>query len=208
LLLIPHIDLNNLLPIFDLPMGKLLYAAHNAASFPFNETITFLMVLAFLEKPVKGFSAISSGLLIAGLMLILVAARDVAVLGQMDYLYHYSPYVATQAIELGDILTRVEVLVAINLVTMGFIKISVLFYGTVLGLAQVFKLHSYRPLILPIGILMVILSLTQSSNTAEIVNFFDNIYPIYVFPFQIGIPLITLIVAKLRRLPQKGEINE
>jgi len=54
---------------------------------------------------------------------------------------------AVQVIDIGDILTRVEVFVAINFITMGFIKVSVLFYGTVLGLAQVFNLSSYRPII-------------------------------------------------------------
>ena len=199
-LLIPHIDLNNLMPILDVPIRKLLWAAHGAASFPFAETVAFLMVLAFIDKSGKGPSAISKGLLIAGFMLIIVAARNAAVLGQMIPTYIYPSYLAAQVIDVGDVLTRVEVLVAINLITMGFIKISVLFYGTVLGLAQVFNLSSYRPIILPVGILMVILALTNVGNVIEMFDFANKGYPIYAVPFQIGIPLITLVVAKLRRL--------
>lgn len=204
LLLIPHINLNNLMPILDVPIGKLLWAAHGAASFPFAETVAFLMVLAFVDKSERGPSAVSRGLLIVGFMLIIVAARNAAVLGQMAAAYNYPSYQAVQVIDVGDILTRVEVLVAINLSTMGFIKTSVLFYGTVLGLAQVFNLHSYRPLILPVGILMMILALTNVGNTIETFDFANKGYPIYAVPFQIGIPLITLVVAKLRKLPQTG----
>jgi spore germination protein KB len=207
LLLIPHIDLNNLMPVLDAPIGKLLLASHGAASFPFAETVAFLMVLAFVDKPEKGPAAVSRGLLIAGFILIMAVARNVAVLGQMAEITNYPTYLVAQVIDIGDILTRLHVLVAISLITMGFIKISVLFYGTVLGLAQVFNLRSYRPIILPVGILMVILALTNVGNTQEMFDFVNKGYPIYAIPFQIGIPLITLVVAKLRRLPQKGELD-
>ncbi|MDD3364891.1 MAG: endospore germination permease [Syntrophomonas sp.] len=204
LLLIPHMDFNNLLPILDVPIGKLLWASHGAASFPFAETVAFLMVLAFVDKSEKGPAAVSRGLLIAGFILIMVVTRNAAVLGPIVTITNYPTYLAAQVIDIGDILTRLEVLVAINLITMGFIKISVLLYGTVLGLAQVFNLHSYRPIILPVGILMVILALTNVGNTLEMLDFANKGFPIYAVPFQIGIPLITLVVAKLRKLPQTG----
>ncbi len=203
LLLIPHIDLNNLMPILDEPIDKLLWAGHSAASFPFEEIVAFLMVLAFVDKPKKGPSAVFWGLLIAGFILIIAVARNAAVLGPMIMVLDYPSYFVAQTIEVGDILTRLEVLVATSLITMGFIKISVLFYGTVLGLAQVFNLQSYRPIILPVGILMVILALTNVENTMEMFEFASRGYPIYAVLFQIGIPLITLVVAKVRRLPKK-----
>jgi len=200
LLLTPHIDLSNLMPILDVPIGKLLWTAHGAAIFPFTETVAFLMVLAFIDKPEKGPSAVSRGLLIAGFFLILVTARNAAVLGQMFEITNYPSFFATQTIDIGDVLTRVEVLVSISAVTVGFIKISVLIYGTVLGLAQVFNLRSYQPIILPVGILMTVLALTNFGSTMELYDFAYKAYPIYAVPFQIGIPLITLIVAKLRKL--------
>lgn len=204
-LLIPHINLNNLLPVLDVPVTKIFVTAHGAASFPFAETVAFLMVAAALNKPEKGPSAVAWGLLAGGITLIFLTARNAAVLGSMAAAYNYPSYLAAQVIEVGEIFTRLEVLVAINLITMGFIKISVLFYGSAVGLAQVFKLHDYRPLILPIGILMVILALTNVGNTLEMIDFANKVYPIYAIPFQIGIPLITLIIAKLRKLPPKGE---
>lgn len=204
LLIIPHIDLNNLLPILDVPIGKLLWASHGAASFPFAETVAFLMVFCFVDKPEKGPATVSRSLLIVGFILIMITARNASVLGQVAAITLYPTYLTAQVIDIGDILTRLEVVVAINLITMGFIKILVLFYGTVLGLAQVFNLRSYRPIILPVGILMVILALTNVENALEMFEFANKGYPIYAVPFQIGIPLITLVVAKLRKLPQTG----
>ncbi len=207
ILLIPHIYLNNLLPVLDVPVGNLLFAAHRAACFPFAETAAFLMVLAFVEKPDKAPAAVARGLLIAGFILTMIVARNAAVLGQMVTIVNYPSYLAAQAIEVGDVLTRVEVMVAVNLITMGFIKVSILLCGTVLGLTQVFNLHSYRPITLLIGLLMVIFALTNVGNTLEMLEFANKGYAIYAVPFQIGIPLITLVTARLRKLPQTGEIN-
>ena len=203
LMLIPNMDLTNLLPVMDVPIGKILSTAHSSASFPFGETVAFLMLLAFLDKPQHGPVAVSKGILVAGLVFIIIAIRNISVLGPMAAAFNYPSYMATQQINVGEVFTRVEVMVALNLISMGFIKISTLFYGTVLGLAQVFSLRSYQPLILPVGILMVILGLTNVRNTIEMFDFAVNIYPIYAIPFQIGIPLLTLIIAKFRKLPQK-----
>lgn len=200
--LIPHFNLNNLMPILDLPIGKLLWSAHSVASFPFAESVVFVMILAFLNKSEKGGRAVSKVLIIAGLVLIIASIRNSAVLGPMVAAYNYPSYQAVQVIDIRDIFTRLEILVAINFITMGFLKISVLLYGTVLGLAQVLNLQSYRPIILPVGILMVILALTNVANTIELFDFTHKIYPIYAVPFQIIIPLITLIIAKLRQLPK------
>ncbi len=206
LLTILHMNLNNLLPIMDISAGKLLWASHSTACFPFAETVAFLMIFAFIDNPKNSFSATARGLLIIGFLFLNTAIRNAAVLGQMTLAYNYPSYMAVQMIDIGDILTRLEVLVAITLVTMGFIKISILFYGTVLGLGQVFNLQSYHPLLLPVGILMVILAMTNVGNTIEMIDFAFKGYSIYAVPFQIGIPLITLVVAKLRKLPFKGDV--
>jgi spore germination protein KB len=51
---------------------------------------------------------------------------------------------------------------------------------------------------------MIILALTNVGSSTELYSLTDKIYSIYAIPFQLGIPLLTLIVAKLRKLPQTG----
>lgn len=203
-LIIPQIDLNNLLPVLDVPITQILWAGHGAASFPFAETVAFLMVLAFVDKTEKITATFFRSILIVGIMFVLIVARNFAVLGPMAAISYFPTYLLAQTINIGEVLTRVEVLVAVNLITMGFIKVSVLLYGTVLGLAQILNLHSYRPIILPIGILMLIVALTTFGNTVDLQNFAQKGYPVYAAFFQIGIPLITLIVAKIRKLTPTG----
>lgn len=203
-LAIPTMDINNLLPILDIPVEKLLWAAHGAATFPFAETVAFTMIFAFLNNRKGRYAPAATAILIGGLCLTLLVARNSLVLGPMQSTYVYQSYMAVQMIDIEDILSRLEVVVAVFFIFMVFVKVSVLLYGTALGLSQVFKLRSYRPLIIPVGILMIILSLTNVGSSLELYAFADKRYSIYAIPFELGIPLITLIVAKLRKLRQTG----
>ncbi|HWP96848.1 MAG TPA: endospore germination permease [Syntrophomonadaceae bacterium] len=203
-LAIPTMDIKNLLPILDIPVGKLLWAAHGAAAFPFAETVAFTMIFAFSNNHKGRYAPVATAILIGGLSLTLLVARNSLVLGPMESAYEYPTYMAIQMIDIGDILSRGEVVVAVFFIFTGFLKLSVLLYGTVLGLSQVFNLRSYRPLIIPIGILMIILALTNVGSSIELYSFINKEFPIYIMPWELGIPLITLIVAKLRKLPQTG----
>jgi spore germination protein KB len=203
-LVIPNMDIKNLLPILDIPVGKLLWVAHGAATFPFAETVAFTMIFAFVNNHKGRYAPVATAILIGGLGLTLLAARNTLVLGPMESGYVYPSYMAVKMIDIGDILSRLEVGVAVFFIFTGFLKVSVLLYGTVLGLSQVLNLRSYRPLIIPVGILMIILALTNVGSSVELFAFAQKGYPIYAMPWELGIPLVTLIVAKLRKLPQTG----
>jgi len=203
-LAIPTMDIKNLLPILDIPAGKLLWAAHGTAVYPFAQTVAFAMVFAFLNTQKSRYGPAAAAIIIGGLSLTLLVARNTLVLGPMVSVFEYPSYMSVQMIDIGDILSRLEVVVAVFFIFSGFIKTSVLLYGTTLGLAQVLQLRSYRPLILPIGILMIILALTNVGSSTELYAFAGKAYPIYALPWEFGIPLLTLIVAKLRKLPQTG----
>jgi spore germination protein KB len=94
-------------------------------------------------------------------------------------------------------------LVAIVLIMMLFLKVSVLYYGTVLGIAQFLNLRSYVPLVLPIGIISISLAVLVYDSDMEHVYYAANIWPIYTIPFEFLIPPLSLLIAQIRRLPKK-----
>ena len=203
-LAIPTMDIKNLLPILDIPVEKLLWAAHSAASFPYAETVAFIMIFAFLNNHKGRYAPVATAILIGGVSLTLAVTRNSLVLGPIESIFEYPTYMAVQMIDIGDILSRLEVVIAIFFLFTGFFKVSVLIYGTSLGLSQILKVRSYRPLIIPVSILMIIFALTNVGSNVELFAFIEEVFPIYTLPWQLGIPLVTLIVAKLRKLPQTG----
>ncbi|MBZ4653417.1 MAG: hypothetical protein JG781_756 [Peptococcaceae bacterium] len=203
ILLAKDMKFTNLLPVFDIPLREFIKASHSAATFPFGETVAFLMVIPFLKKVKEAKTSSIIALIMAAMLLVVVAVRDTAVLGITKTISTYPAYQAVRLIDVGKILTRLEILIAINLLSMGFLKIAVLYYGAVLGTAQLLKLRSYLPLVLPMGAFMVSLSTLQFGSNIENINFAQEIYPYYALPFQVGLPLISLLIAILRGVPKK-----
>lgn len=203
LLLVKDMEIKAFQPVLEVPAGRLFWAAHSAATFPFGETVAFLMIIPFLNKPQKTTASVLTALVSAGFFLLMTIIRNTGVLGVTERAFAYPSFEAVRLVNIGRFLTRVEILVAINFLTMIFLKIAVLFYGTVLGTAQLLGLRSYRALTLPIGVFIIILSLINFAGVPENFEFAREIYPIYALPFQVGIPLVTLILALIRKLPRR-----
>lgn len=203
---IPRMDFNNILPIFDISAKNFLWATHSAAIFPFAQTVTFTMVFSSLNNKKSRYPSVALAIIISGLFLSLLQLRNALILGPMISKYIFPSYIAIQTINIADVLSRLEVIVTIFFLFSGFIKVSVLLYGTVLGMSQILNLRSYRPLIIPVVILFTILSPSSVRNFVESIEFTDKGYPIYALPWEVGIPLMTLIVASVRKLPRaEGE---
>jgi spore germination protein KB len=202
-LLIKDIDLKNLQPIMEVSIKDLLITAHGVTSFPFAETVAFVMLIPYLKNNQTIPSTVIKGLIIGGIILSLAAIKNSGVLGAKAGIYTYQNFQAERLINVGNLISRLEILTVIGSVTMGFVKIVVLLYGIVLGSAQLLGLRSYRPLIIPVAILMVLLAQINFRSVTDNIVFAQQIYPIYAMPFELGIPLLTLMVALIRKLPKK-----
>ena len=82
----------------------------------------------------------------------------------------------------------------------GFFKIGVFYYVAVLGSAQWFGLKDYRPLVLPVGIILLALSiLLWDGSIVDMLHFIAKVWvPILLIVFEVVIPLLLLIVAMVR----------
>jgi spore germination protein KB len=203
-MLLPQIKLINLQPVLETPLFKLLAAGHGAAAFPFGEAVAFLMVIPFLNTPRKARSSVVTGLIFTCLVLLVAIIRNIGVLGATVNHYLFPSYSASRLINVGEVFTRVEILVGIDFLNTVFIKISILIYILMLGTAQLCKLKSYRTLTIPVWILISLFGIHNFVNVTENQEFIRKIYPYYSLPFQVGIPLFTLVAALIRKLPREG----
>jgi len=202
ILIIKDSTFTNLLPIGDIPLQEFIKASHAVATLPFGETVVFLMIIAFLNN-IKEAKKSKIALIITGIFIAMASARNTAVLGITSTIFNYPSFEVIRLINIGEILTRLEIAVVFVFLAMSFLKISVLYYATVLGTAQLLKLRSYLPLVFPLGVIIVILSIINFENLIEELYFPVNIYPYYSLPFQVGIPLLSLIIAMIRGVPKK-----
>ncbi len=203
LLLLKEMDFTNFLPIFEVSLRDFIQSTHVIASIPFCEVLVFLMVIPSMNKLKQAKSSVLQGLMIGGVTILIIVVRNIAVLGSLYPVVESPSVEAVRLIDIAKIITRLEVLVAIVLLVTLFLKVSVFYYSSVLGLAQLLNMRSYVPLVLPLGIISIVLALTTWESKMEFEYIASNIWPIYVTPFYLMIPLMSLVIAKLRKLPKK-----
>ncbi len=192
-------DMINLRPVLYDGIQAVLPGAFSVFAFPFAELVVFTMVFDSLKDIKKCFRVLLIGTLIGCFFMVIIAVRNIVVLGVEYSIDLYFPsYVAVRTLNIGDILQRFEVVVAITFILGGFIKISSCIYATVKGLSKIFNIDNYRSVTAPVGFLMMNLAWILFSSLTELFEWTINFYHYYALPFQVIIPIITLIVAKVK----------
>lgn len=194
------VDSRNLLPLYDVSLLELAKSSHTIAMFPFAEVIAFLMVFPSVKDQKAILPSTLKGMGLGGLLLLAAMVRNITVLGPAYDNMTFASLAAARLIDVGNIFTRLEIIVAVNFLAMGFVYVAVVVYGVSKGLGQLLKLKTYQPLALPLALLMAILGETGFRHGfAENLPFAADTWPIYAPLFTIVIPVITLALALLRR---------
>ncbi len=195
------VHLENILPL--LPDGRLLPVIQGVLpvlAFPFAESFLFLVVIPFLVQPKRAFLPFALAIAGTALLTSTVAFRNIAVLGASEAgRVNFPSLLAIQLINLGDFLQRLDALVIFVWTFAGFLKLCLPYYFLALGLATLLKLKDYRPLVLPLGLVIAPFSLQLYVSFPQMLQF-TRIWPFYSLPFTILLPALTLLVAALRGL--------
>lgn len=204
ILMFNNLDLANFLPINSISMRDFLKASYEVTVFPFGDIIVFTMLIGFINNSNKIRRSIITALIISTIFGTLFNALVVAGLGNNIELAIYPGYNMVRRIDIYSIITRVDIIGASANLTLGILKTSVTLYAVSLGVAQMFKLSTSAPLVLPIGTLMIVMSLIQFDSVIHNLIFHEKTYIYYAPFFQAFLPLITLLIHLLKRhLPSK-----
>ncbi|HYF77139.1 MAG TPA: endospore germination permease [Symbiobacteriaceae bacterium] len=180
---------------------SILQAALTMMSFPFGETVIFAMVLPRV-RPAKAVpGTVFRTMLAVTVLLAVLAALGTAVLGvHIRGTSRFATLAMVRQITLADFVTNLDALLIGAWVFTGYCKVSVCLHFCATGLAEWLGLAAYRQLILPIGILMVGLSILAYPDVSKMTSFL-SVWAVYSVPYQILFPLLLLGAAHLRGQP-------
>ncbi len=196
LLIFNKYDINNFLPFLERGFSPILKTAFSVLSFPFGETIVFLMIIPNLNNKKDIIKSSIISILIIGFVIFTVLIRDLLSLGaDMLSKIYFPPSISTKLLTTMNI----DPLINTNLLIGGGIKITVCTYAAAMGICQLFKLDNYKMLIIPISLIVLIISKLIYNNVFEMINWSSNIYPYYALPFQVIIPIIILIISLMKK---------
>ena len=201
LLLIPDMNINNLHPVLYEGIKPVLKGAFSIFTFPLVQTVVFTMVFSNFKKKKSPYKVYIIGLLLGVTYLAILSITNILVLGVDTATSMYYPsYSTVSRINIGNLLQRLEVIIAIVFVLGGFIKISLLLLCCCKGITKIFGFKDYRFIIIPISLLVINLSFFQYDSIMYYFEFNRDIWPYYHFPFQVIFPIIVWIAAEIKKL--------
>ncbi len=203
-LLLTEMHPENFLPVFTVPLKNYMLSARYVVMLPFCEIFVFLMMTQYMDKPKAAGKALRGGLLIGVAVTLLLVVRDIAVLG--DYtLYTSSPTFNTiRLIDVGDILTRLEIINAVLLIILLFFKTIILLYATVIGIAKLFNIEQYRSIALIIAAFVVVCANFFFRSSSEHTQWFAASATYATF-YLLVLPLVTLITSEIKKKADKNK---
>lgn len=196
---IPQFNYSYIKPVLYNGWKPIINTGYSLLTFPFAETVIFMVFLGCLNNKKDAIKVYISSILIGGLLILIVVLRNILLLGFPNlYNIYFPSHYAASLININGFVQRIEVVISINLLFTSFTKIAVCLYASYLGVVKLFNLKNSKNLPLILCTLMVILSMLIYRNTMEMFKFIE-IYKYYVIPFQFVIPILTLIIATIKK---------
>lgn len=206
ILLIPKIDLTQLLPIEVTGFSGIVKGALFFIAFPFCEMFAFLMIFDSVEESEHAARDYLLAAFVAGIAIWVVIVLCICVLGVFTTEHTvYSPYVMAKKINIGDFVQRLEAVLAIDYIISTYFRCLIYGYAFIRGMQQLFKLQDHRFMMRPFGFLIVGYAYFLAPSIVAFVHF-DVAWLFWVFSYSPGLLLLSYVAARLRQgWSKKGE---
>ncbi|MFC9711679.1 endospore germination permease [Paenibacillus sp. NPDC056933] len=197
--LLPKIDGSHLQPFLSIKWVHLIEAVVRAAFTSFGELIVLTMILPYVMTGPNIKRDMLLATLLGGMLLSALLLFSLLVVGTFMTQHNiYTSYALAQKINIGNFFERMEAFMAIAWLIATYFKSLLYIFAFVIGLAQLFQLKAYKPLILPSALLMFALSILISPN---VIFYTNTIMPAWVdwdITVSFIIPLFLLLIHRIR----------
>ncbi len=193
-----EIKISNVLPVMEHSVTALGNASLRIFTTTFGGTVLFLTFADSIKKSDNPYKIYLYGIFIATVVLVLVFLLGIMVLGVPMVENSYFPsYRAARMINIGDFLSRIEMIISYNFILAGIAKISICVLAAVKGVKKLFNIKKNGSVLFILSILMLAISIFEFSSVMELFNFTD-VFQYYVLPFQVVIPIMLWIGAEIK----------
>jgi spore germination protein KB len=204
--LLPDVQIEKLQPIFTVggkPLIKAALLVASTSSLPF--IVLFMVFPVHVNQFRKAKKAFLVATLIGGVFFVTITFLCISVLGaQITERHMYPSYALAKQINIGNFLQRFEILIAGIWFLTVYFKTTLYFYCFVMGLAQVLNIKDYRPIVLPLGMILVVYSLVVYPNVAYMTEFDTKAWVSYALTIGLLYPLLILSVTVIRKSMKKN----
>lgn len=163
-----------------------------------SQIVVFLQFAHFVSVPDKLGRAVYAGLLFNGAG-ILVGSLIYALFGPLTEILMIPALEFARFASIGKYLKGLDIIVMSIWVTGIYVKIMVFYYAGTYALGQLINSDSYKPLIIPAGIMISCMAVASGERIVESMYFLHYIYPLYSLIMSLVIPGVLLAVSLLTK---------
>ncbi len=194
---ITETDLTNYLPILENGIVPPLKGAVLIQAWLLELVILLQFVPFVQDKKNIGKSFTLTNLVLGFSMLL--GTLTIAVFGKLTSQLIYPALEYVRYATIGEYVKNLDITIMGVWIIGLFIKVTILYYGVVLGISQLFGFKSYKPMIVPVGLLFITLSVSASERVITVFNFGHFTFPFLSFFMAFFLPLLLFLVSLVRR---------
>jgi len=197
-LLTPDLEVKKLFPIFAHGIRPSLMGAVVPIAW-LSHFIMISFMLPYVRDREKGQKWGNIAVIVTVSALSLCNIYTLLLFGNITGNFTYPVMEAARFISIADFLEHMESLVVVIWIAGVYLKIAIFYYVLVLGTAQWLNLSNYRPLIFPIGVLLLAFSLWAGPSLEDLHAFISRATPFYSFIVHILIPFLLFLTVLVRK---------
>lgn len=190
-------DMSNFLPVLENGLLPPLKGAISIQGW-LLELFILLQFTPFVKEKKNIGKSFAATIGILGFSMML-GTLTIAVFGSLTSSLLYPALEYVRYANLGQYVKNLDITIMGVWIIGIFIKIVITYYGTVVGISEIFGFKSYKPMIVPVGLLIISLSVSAAERIHGIFNFAYYTFPFYSFSMAFLIPLILIIVSMFRK---------
>lgn len=168
-----------------------------------GEIFSFLMILPYVSDKAAIKKNYFFGMALGDLTLLIGVILVTGVMGSVATISSWPIIETTRLIEIQNIAARIEFIFMGVIIVTSFMKSSILYYISLMSAGQLFKLNSYSDFIIPVGLVILGLTMPITENMVTITTAGRDTWPFLAYFIQFMLPLFTLLTALLKGFNKK-----
>jgi len=158
-----------------------------------------LILMPYLNNYKEARPAAYKAVLLLGVVLGIDILMVLAVFGQQAANDVFPVHTLATYISVAGFLERIEAFVLALWVAGVTVKVAIWYYCATIVTAQTFNIRDYKPVVLPLGIIQAVWSITIYDNIRELVDFFSKPWIAFSLFFEFVVPVTLLLIAVIRK---------
>jgi spore germination protein KB len=200
---LPAIDFTNFFPMFQTPWPVLGLVTLRVSIFTIDAIMGFMMIFPRVSDSKKTYGAAAKAYAVGVIYGLMGYFFTFGVLGPTSSYFMFPSLQASRIIDVGKVFTRMELLFGAAFNLGAVFKQTIYIYCMTVATGELFKLKSYQTSGVPFWILISLLSIHTFAARNDSLEFAMQVYPWLLFPLHYLYPALTLLIAVIRKLPDK-----